>query len=502
MLHDRTLRRRAPAIGLLAALLVLLPAAVELGAQEPLRLSLEEAVALALRSNPGFQSIRNDEEVAEWQVRSAWASLLPSASVSAGAGWQGSGEQRLGSLSFGEGLSYYLSSYSLGASLDLSGSDILAPGQAKVGRGAAQARTASEAALLELDVTRAYVEVLRREEALRLVRQELERARFNLRLARGQQEVGLVSPLDAKQAEVAVGRAEVAVLREEANLHVARLQLLRVLGLEMDHDVTLTTEFGLVEPSWSEEELYALALERNPQLVGLRAQLEYENYGVKMARTAYLPTLSFSAGMGGFTRAASEVQPLVDQARFGAANEVAQCQALNDLYGRLADPLPSQDCTRYRFTDQDLSDIVRANDAFPFDFTRTQPSVSFSISLPVFQGLRRQLQLEAARVDRDDVEHAIREQRLAVQAEISGSLAQLRAAWRSALLEEQNQELADEQLRLAQERYRLGLAGFLELVEAETVKAEADRALLTAIFTYHDALAQLEATVGASLRPE
>jgi len=38
------------------------------------------------------------------------------------------------------------------------------------------------------------------------------------------------------------------------------------------------------------------------------------------------------------------------------------------------------------------------------------------------------------------------------------------------------------------------------LVEAETVKAGADRDRVGAIFAYHDALASLESVVGISLR--
>jgi len=53
---------------------------------------------------------------------------------------------------------------------------------------------------------------------------------------------------------------------------------------------------------------------------------------------------------------------------------------------------------------------------------------------------------------------------------------------------------------LAQERYRLGGATFLELGEAETVKAQADRDRIAAIFAYHDALANMEALVGTPLR--
>jgi outer membrane protein TolC len=60
--------------------------------------------------------------------------------------------------------------------------------------------------------------------------------------------------------------------------------------------------------------------------------------------------------------------------------------------------------------------------------------------------------------------------------------------------------LAEDQLRLARERYRVGAATFLELRDAETVKARADREYLNAVYAFHTGLAQLEAAVGRSLR--
>jgi len=68
-------------------------------------------------------------------------------------------------------------------------------------------------------------------------------------------------------------------------------------------------------------------------------------------------------------------------------------------------------------------------------------------------------------------------------------------------LEERNRALAAEQLRLAQERYRVGAASFLELSDAETIRARADRAHLAAVYAFHEALAALEAAVGRRLRP-
>ena len=79
--------------------------------------------------------------------------------------------------------------------------------------------------------------------------------------------------------------------------------------------------------------------------------------------------------------------------------------------------------------------------------------------------------------------------------------AQSIMGYESALIEERNQAVAAEQLRLATEQYRVGSASFLDLVEAETVKAQADRERVASIYAYHDLLANLEALVGARLRP-
>ena len=152
------------------------------------------------------------------------------------------------------------------------------------------------------------------------------------------------------------------------------------------------------------------------------------------------------------------------------------------------------------FTDEDAQQIRSANRGFPFNFTGQPPQLSLSVSLPIFQGLNRQRQVSEAQVQLADIDLNLREQELALRANIATSLATVRAAYQAALIEEQNQAVADEQLRLATERFRVGLADFLELLEAETIKVEADRLQITAIYVYHDSIANLEAVVGTSIR--
>src|SRR5690606_37144284 len=99
-------------------------------------------------------------------------------------------------------------------------------------------------------------------------------------------------------------------------------------------------------------------------------------------------------------------------------------------------------------------------------------------SNPVFPGLSRERQMEAARLQRDDALHQLRERELALRADLAIGLASVRTAWESARLEERNQTFADEQLRLARERYQLGAISFVVLADAETLKAQADRQLV------------------------
>ena len=72
----------------------------------------------------------------------------------------------------------------------------------------------------------------------------------------------------------------------------------------------------------------------------------------------------------------------------------------------------------------------------------------------------------------------------------------LEAAYQTALLQEQVRENAAEELRLAQERFRFGAASSVEVTDAQTNLAQAERDQIDAVYNFHKALAALEALVG------
>lgn len=492
-------RRFAPTLALLVCTL---PAAAQ---EVPTSLSLGQAIEIARATNPSFLQTRNDEALADWDVRQAYGQLMPSASASGRLGWQGSGEQQfgtltLGDLGFGNQPSYYTSGYSIGLNYSLSWATWLGPKQAKAQRVTTLDGIGVAEANLVAQVTTAYIDLLRQQDAVRIAQLQLENNQANLRLAEGRLAVGSVTPIDVGQAEVLVGRSQVGLLRAENGVTTSRMRLLQLLGLPVDQDFEITTTFELMEPTWDLPTLTAMAMDANPALRQRRSATQAADISVSSAWSQYLPTLSLSTGWSGFTREASNTDFQIAQAQAQVAGQIASCVQTNDLYSRLANPLPPLDCGRFAFTDDQVTAINQANDQFPFNFVGSPPTLSLNISVPIFSGLSRQRNIEAARLQREDLQQQVREQELTVQADIAIGLENLRTLYESALLEERNRELAEQQLNLARQRYQLGAITFVELTDAQTLFAQADADLTVALFLYHDSVTSLEALVGASLR--
>lgn len=504
-------RRRG--IGWLARSLALVGAIIgfgEVSAQQQPRttLTLEEAIALAKQNNPDFLAVRNDAQVAEWSVRAAYGNLMPGASVGTGFSYQAAGEPRFGvftgaDLGISETPAYYSSDYSIGVNYQLSGASLLAPGREKAVRRATEAGIRASEFDLHTVVTRQYLAVVRARDGVALAEEELKRAEENLKLARARVAVGDAIPLDAQQAEVEKGRADVGLLQSRNLVQTELLRLMQQLGTEIRPEIELTSRFALFDIAQTQEQLVAMAAERNPQIHAARAQERASDATVKMARSAYLPSLSLSAGWSGYTRQSGSTGYLLDQARSQVEGARQSCQQMNAISAGLSNPLPGhpRDCNAIVLTPDQERQIIADNEVFPFRFS-TQPfSAQLRVSLPLFNGLQREQQLEEAKIAQSDASYRVRSEELRVRTEVGTAHLNVVVARQSVALEERNRQLAGDQLRLATERYRVGAASFIELQEANTIKARADREYLIALYLFHESVAALEAAVGSNLRP-
>lgn len=469
-------------------------------------LTLDEAIGLARRNNPDFLIAEHATTVADWNVREAYGALLPGASVSGSMSWQDAGATSFGifnSSDFGlaGSTSYYYSSYNIGLSYRLAGSTLFGPRLAKATRRSSESQVETARANVDFTVAQRYLAVLGAQDGVTLAREELARAEDNVRLAEGRVAVGAGIPLEQRQAEVERGRAQVALLQAENAVQTSRLNLWETIGVRVD-GAQLTTRFEVADVNWKLEDLLAAALQSNPELLAGRADVSASSVSVKSARTSYLPSLTLSAGWSGFAREAGNENYLIQQARNSLVGQQSSCQLYNQISAGLTQPLPGRpdDCSQYALTPA-LEDQIRAsNKVFPFDFTKNPMSVSLNISLPVFQGFSRQRQIEQAKVSQADAEQRLRKSELRIRAAVEGGYLNVVTNRQAVDLESRNLELANDQLRQARERYRVGASSYLELREAEAVKARADRAYLSAVYAFHESLSALELAVGRPLR--
>lgn len=497
---------RSSVVGLIAVGLVLaapMAGVAQSSAPEELPLlSLAEALELARRNNPSFRSQRNDETVAEWNVREAYGQLLlPGASASLGATYEGEGTQTFGALVSAGSTDFYRSSYSYGLTYSISPASFTGLSAARANRQAAGARTDAAAFSLESSVTRQYLAALRARDEVRVSQRALDRAEQTFLLARVRVEAGAAAPTDGKQAEVDRGRAEVALLQAGNNLATEKLRLVEQIGVIPSGDFDLEDAFEIRPVHPDLEELIRASLAAHPQLEALRASERARDAGVWSARSQYLPSLTVQAGWSGFTRQVGDEDFLLGQERASAQNRFDSCTQMNLISGGLSAPLPGfpRNCDGLLLTAEDEGRILSGNRVFPGSFTRQPFVLQARLSIPVFGGFTQQRQVGEARAAADDAREARRAEELRLRTAVTAAHGDLSTQFRIVTIEERNVEVAREQVELARERYRLGAAPFLELMEAESSLVTAERGYLNAVYGYLQARAALEESVGTRL---
>jgi outer membrane protein len=495
-----TLARRA---GLAAFAVLAVPAAAQQQPAPGPGLTMEQAVAAARENNPDMQAQRNDVVSTRAGMRAARADFIPSASASAGFGYTAPGVTRFGSEVFGERPEYYSSNWNASLSYDLSGAKLLQPRLARAQHQVAETRIAGYEADLVMQVRQQYLTALQAGEVAAQAQREVERTREHERLANAKLEVGSGTPLDVRRAQVERGRAEATLVQQQNTYETELLRLGLLMGVELPSGTPLSSRFELFEPTFTAPQLVAMALENNPNLLSARANTTAAQTQVRAARSAYLPSLSFQVGLTGSVYSAGNIDPLVAERVAGTQGAFESCQEGNAI--RAAVGMTPQNCAPLDVTNPEVLAGIRrqideSNPTFPFGYERQPLQASMSISLPLFDGLARERRIEEARVAQSDARLAVTAQEQRLTADVRGGLLSLQTAYRTAALQRQVAENAAEELRMARERFRLGAATSLEVTDAQTRLAEAERAVIDAVYTYHKSLAALEALVGRSLR--
>jgi outer membrane protein len=474
-------------------------------------LSLAEALRQARAHSPVYRQTLNDASPARWGVRNAYGNLLPSISASSDLGYTGSGESNLGG-GFTRATSPFLTSgYRFGLEWQLSGRALTAPAQQKALQRAVEEDISGAGITLVAEISTQYLNTLQAEAQVEVARQQVRRNEDFLELARARYRVGQATLLDVRQAEVTKGTSDVSLLRAVQAENEAKLDLLRRMGVEPPvaiDQIVLSDSFPVTTPSFRLDTLLALAERHNPALRSLRAREHAADVEVTSAKTDYLPTLSFRAGWSGFTQQYTNENLLLNQTLGEAQAQAAECQYDNSVKSALSLGGEVPNCyARYGLVDgggalQDpVSQQIRdQNSVFPFRYTGQPFGANLVLSLPIFTGFSRSLRLSEARAQQEDADEEVRARRLAVRTDVHAGYLGLETAYRAIGVQSSSRDAARDQLRLAQDRYRVGVGTALEVADAQTAVQQAEGDYVNAVYAYHKAIAALEAAVGRSLR--
>lgn len=387
-------------------------------------LTLDQALTIAQSANPTVLLGRETAYQAIATARLQQAGLWPQIT------WDNS-QRRARTASVGgalvrSGINNRFDS-AINARVDLLDPQRLASYQAaKVGIAAAEQSVAgiSEAAMAA--VAEAYFTHLRNLSRIEVLDSNIARARALLDLARRQAEAGVATQIDVTRAEAQLGIADQARLQQETLVQASELNLKQMLGFNMTAPLRLdafTFQRGPSAHFSGEQEQAALA--HRADLRAAETLLRQSELEVRAAKFDRLPNIAVNASTG----SASE----------------------NILDG---------------------------------DDTKVW-SGTVSLSVPIFDGQRirsqtslAQSRLRAQQIRVDDLRRRIgAEVRLAVQ-DASSSLAQIAVA-------EKNQQLAEDELRLARLRYEQGVADNREIVDAQNRLAQASDNLVAAVYQYN-----------------
>lgn len=399
------------------------------------RVTLDEAVELALRNNPALRRAETDVQVARQERLGAWGDFLPDLNL--GYGFSNASTARLDPTQ--QSLTRTSYTLQLGASYEIF--DGLRRFEnlesARRGLEAERARREQQRYETMLQVKRAWFDAVARRELAEVERDRVRRQEEQLEFVRQQIEVGRANRSDLLRSQVDLNNARLDLVNARNNARAATFALAREIGLQSQVAPVEEASLEVDSLPYGREELMRMAVRAGPRVTAAREAAEAAESRVGTARSAYLPSLTFRGGW------------------------------------------------------------AWQNDAFPPEDRSW--SLSLQGSYPIFNGFDRETGVARARAQADAAQTREREAVLTLRADVDDAYSQVESARASLALARRTVELAREDLRVTRERFRLGLATILDLQSAQITLKQAEADLVSRRFDYQIGVARLESLVGREL---
>lgn len=391
------------------------------------KLTLDEAIKIALQKNTFLQQSENNVTSLESNVTAAYGNFLPSLGAFGSWGWDRN--EQAGSVRYFGGVPFNIPpsttenrSYNAGLSSDVTLFDGLSNfstlSQSKNDLQSAEYSLEFLKQQVVINTIVNYYNLMTQMELLKVREENVVQQKKNLETIEERNRLGAVTLADVYQQQVQLGNAELQVIRQNLEVEKAKNNLLIYLGLDVSSDYAF--ESGIsgrerdilstdIEKDYSDFQTRVNdALNNRKDYQSKILELESSLDGVTIARSGHFPRLS---GNLGFTTFANRFDDLFDSKTY---------------------------------------------------------SVGLSLNIPIFSGFSVNNRVQFAEVQAMNKELELTEMERTIKQEINEAYLNLVAAKKSLTVSEKNVKAAEENLKIEQERYNLGSGKLLDVLIANT----------------------------------
>ena len=407
--------------------------------------TLAEAIRLAERTQPAVVQAEGQVRTAAAQRRNAWGSFLPSLNANSSASeFFSEGASRVdpvtGQLTSGNSSNRSYNT-SLSASVDLftgfrRGAELRA---AKAGQLQAEASLVDTRFQQALTTTNQFFDALSAAQLVGVREASVRRAEEQLKVSVAKLRAGSATRSDSLRSLVTLGSTQLDLIQARTDLATAEANLARLIGEVGRVRAADDSSFHQIVAAVDTQALRSEIEARSPRIQSALAAESVANANVRAARSAYWPSLTLGANTGW--------------------------------------------------------NASRATDYTLFN----QRQVSLQMSWSLFNRFDRELAIAQREASYDLARASANDERRAVQAELTAQLAQLDAARAKIAITGTSVAAATEDLRVQQERYRLGASTIVDVLTSQEALNQAEVDVVNARFDYLRAKAQLDALIGRTL---
>ena len=414
-------------------------------------LSLRECIDIALVNNPDMGIARQSLKKSESNVLASYGSLLPNLQVDFYAGHRYYGPSSVLIDDSGRPVQqqgFDFEDYTMRIGSDIvfwdGGANYARLRQSRNNREGAKEELQYNYDMITATVIRAYYNLVRFRRLTVVAEESVDQAKQSLERTEALLEVGSGTRADVLKAKVRHSNTKLDLIRAKNQVELAREDLIAVLNLadysELGVDTTLTMKMTNPDPV-SEIDF---AMDNRSDLKGLEAYLEGSNAGVRVAKSGWLPV--FGANFG------------------------------------------------YYWSDRKMADNLNFfKDEYSWNITAY-------MRLNVFDRFWTSANVKTAKADHRISEYQLEKSKVNAVREIKSLIIVINEAIERISVAAETVEQAREDVRLAEERYRVGAGTMLDTISAQVALTQAKADVIGAKCDYLVAIADLDRATGRESR--